>query len=523
MTRDRDWMTRDRARWAAAAVVCLGLFLLGMDLTILNVAVPDLQRDLGPSMAQVQWIVDAYALVLGGLVLTAGALTDRIGRRRAFTIGLAVCGTASALGALAEEPGPVIAARCGMGAGAALLMPATLSIIGNLFTEPAARRRAIALWAAVLGLGGMTGPVLGGALVEGFSWRAGFWVNVPLVAVTLVLTALVVPVTPVTPVTPVMPVVPFVPETGPGRAGRRGDVRAEGRCGQRIDLPGAMLSACGLLTLVWAVIESPVKGWTSTPVLSGFALAAALMTAFVVHEKRRAAHAMLPLPLLRRPGVLRGAVSLALLSFALYGALFVITLYLQGVLGYTPWQAGVRTLPLAAALAVGSLAAPRVLARHEERTPIAAGLALVTGAFVVLAHTRAASGYGHLMLFEVIAGLGAGLAAVAGTESVMGAVPLSRAGLGSAVNDATRQVGAALGVAVQGSVLSTVVTDRLGSAGSAAGPTAVLPPTPVARQAFVDGLTATALTAGAVTLAATLAVIPWRGVMPQDTTSREGL
>ncbi|MFI7411616.1 MFS transporter [Streptomyces sp. NPDC049627] len=498
-------MTRDRARWAAAAVVCLGVFLLGMDLTVLNVAVPDLQRDLDPSMAQVQWIVDAYALVLAGLVLTAGALTDRIGRRRAFTIGLAVCAAASALGALAEEPGPVIAARCGMGAGAALLMPATLSIIGNLFTEPAARRRAIALWAAVLGLGGMTGPVLGGALVEGFSWRAGFWVNVPFVAVTLVLTALV------------------VPETGPGRTGIHGGGRAEGRCEQRVDLPGALLSACGLLTLVWAVIESPVKGWTSTPVLTGFALAAALMAAFAAHEKRRAGHAMLPLPLLRRPGVLRGAVSLALLSFALYGALFVITLYLQGVLGYTPWQAGVRTLPLAAALAVGSLAAPRMLARHDGRTPIAAGLALVTGAFAVLAHTRATSGYGHLMFFQVIAGLGAGIAAVAGTESVMGAVPLSRAALGSAVNDATRQVGAALGVAVQGSVLSTVVTDRLGAAAPVAGPTAVLPPTPVARQAFVDGLTATALTAGAVTLAAALALIPWRSAMPQGTTSREGL
>ncbi|MFE0250334.1 MFS transporter [Streptomyces sp. NPDC059010] len=503
-------MTGDRERWAAAVVVCLGLFLLGMDLTVLNVAVPDLQRDLHPTMAQVQWIVDAYALVLGGLVLTAGALTDRVGRRRAFMIGLAVCGTASALGALAEEPGTVIAARCGMGAGAALLMPATLSIIGSLFTEPSARRRAIALWAAVLGLGGMAGPVLGGALVEGFSWRAGFWVNVPVVAVTLVLAGLVVP--------------GALPGGvgGPGGGGGGGGGSC-GAGGERVDIPGAMLSAGGLLTLVWAVIESPVNGWTSIPVIAGFALATALLIAFVGHERRRAGHAMLPLPLLRLPGVVRGAVSLALLSFAMYGALFVITLYLQGVLGYTPWQAGVRTLPLAAALAVGSLAAPRVLARHDERTPIAAGLALVTVAFAVLAHTRATSGYGHLLLFEVVAGAGAGLVAAAGTESVMGAVPLCRAGLGSAVNDATRQVGAALGVAVQGSVLSTVVTDRLGPVASAATPTAVLPPTPAARQAFVDGLTATAVTAGAVTLAAALAVIPWRSVLPQGAESREEL
>ncbi|MBL1086492.1 MFS transporter [Streptomyces actinomycinicus] len=468
-----------------------------MDLTVLNVAVPDLDRDLKPSMAEVQWIVDAYALVLGGIVLTAGALTDRIGRRRAFTIGLAICGTTSSLGALAEDPDWLIAARCGMGAGAALLMPATLSIITSLFTAPAPRRRAIAFWAASLGVGGMTGPVLGGALVEGFSWRAGFWVNVPIVAVTLVLTLLVVP-----------------------KCGFR---RAGGRSGERVDLPGAMMSACGLLTLVWAVIESPSKGWTSAPVLTAFTLAAALLSAFVVHQKRRADHAMLPLPLLRLPGVVRGATSLTLLSFAMYGALFVITLYLQGVLGYTPWQAGLRTLPLAGALAAGSLAAPRLLTRNGERTPIAAGLLLTTAAFAVLARTRADSGYGHLLVFEVVAGLGAGLVAAAGTETVMGAVPPCHAGLGSAVNDATRQVGASLGVAVQGSVLSTVITDRLGPMAAAATPAAVLPPFPAARQAFVDGLTASALTAGSVSLAATLAVIPWRSTIPDATTSHEGL
>ncbi len=490
-------MRHDRRRWTAAVVVCLGVFLLGLDLTVLNVAVPDVQRDLKPSMAQVQWIVDAYALVLGGVVLTAGALTDKIGRRRVFMTGLTVCGIASVFGALAQAPGSVIAARCAMGAGAALIMPPTLSIVTSLFTEPAPRRRAIALWAAAMGLGGMTGPVIGGALVEMFSWRAGFWVNLPLVAVVMVLTLL------------------LVPRTGPGRPAGRGEGRA--------DLRGAMLSAGGLLTLVWAVIESPVKGWTSTPVLTGFALAAVLLCAFVLHEKRCGENAMLPLSMLRLPGVARGAVSLALLSFAMYGALFVITLYLQGVLGYTPWQAGVRTLPLAAALAVGSLAAPRLLALHGERASIAAGLALVTSAFAVLARTGTTSGYGHLLLFEVVAGLGAGLVATAGTETVMGAVPPSCAGLGSAMNDATRQVGAALGVAVQGSVLSSVVTGQLSDPASPDGPVAALSPSPAVREAFVDGLAATALTAGVVTLAATVAVVPWRSMMPRVTSAREDL
>ncbi|MET9550992.1 MFS transporter [Streptomyces sp. NPDC006627] len=429
--------------------------------------------------------------------MTAGALTDTIGRRRAFMAGLALCGTSSALGAVAQAPGFVIAARCGMGAGAALIMPPTLSIISSLFTEPALRRRAIALWAAALGVGGMTGPVIGGALVEIFSWRAGFWVNVPLVVMTMVLTLLLVPPT----------------------ASSRPAGRGEGR----VDLRGAMLSACGLLTLVWAAIESPVRGWTSAPVLTGFALAAILLSAFVMHEKRCGENAMLPLSLLRLPGVARGAASLALLSFAMYGALFVITLYLQGVLGYTPWQAGVRTLPLAAALAAGSLAAPRLLALLGERASIASGLALVTVAFAALAQTEATSAYRHLLLFEIIAGLGAGLVATAGTETVMGAVPLPRAGLGSAVNDATRQVGAALGVAIQGSVLSTVVTDQLSAPASPAAPIAALPPSPAARQAFVDGLTATALTAGAVTLAAMLAVILWRSMVPHVTSAREDL
>ncbi|MEV5238392.1 MFS transporter [Streptomyces cinnamoneus] len=487
-------------RWAAAATVCLGLFLLGMDLTILNVAVPNLHDDLHPTMAQVQWVVDAYPLILGGTVLATGSVTDRIGRRRAFTTGLVLCAAASGAGALSGDPVQVIAARGGMGAGAALLMPATLSVIHHLFPEPALRRRAIALWTAVGGLGGLSGPVIGGWLVEHFSWRAGFWINLPLAATALVLALLVVP------------------------ASREPS-------GDPVDVTGALLSGAGLLVLVWAVIDSPAHGWTGRPVLIAYAAAGLLLAAFGARQAV-ARHPMLPPDLLGRPSISMGAAALALMSFALFGALFVTTLYLQGVLGLTPWQAGVRTLPLPAGLAAGAALALPMAARWGDKPPAVTGLAVVTVAFGILATTTPSSGYGHLLLFQAVAGAGAGLTAATATETVMSSVPTWRAGLGSAINDATRQVGSSLGVAVQGSVLATVYSDRLQERLREAGAADVLAPATegilsartiagrmpadtghrllaAATDSFVTGLTHTALAAGTVTLAATAATAYW--------------
>lgn len=488
-------------RGAATVVLCLGLFVLGLDLTILNVAIPDLQADLSPPMAQVQWIVDGYALVLGGTVLAAGAVTDRMGRRRAFVLGLAVCGATSVLGATATDPGQVVAARGGMGAGAALIMPATLSVITHLYPEPALRRRAIAVWAAVGSAGGLTGPVLGGWLVEHFSWRAGFWINLPVAAVAITLAFWLVP-----------------------------ESRAPNP--DRIDLIGAALSSLGLLALVWGIIEAPTRGWASPPVLAAFTGSLLLLTAFLGWQQRCRAP-MLPLPLLRESRIAAGATALALMSFALFGALFVITLYLQGVLGFTPWEAGLHTLPLPGALGIGALTALPLLARRDERVAIALGLALVTVAFAVLAGTGTASGYPRLAVFQLIAGFGAGLVAAAGTESVMGAVPPDRAGLGSAINDATRQVGSSLGVAVQGSLLTTFSTSRLhaltahgnvpaeavraltGNPSPTASTIAGVPAAgrlellTAARRSFVDAMAVTATTAGAVTLAATVGAAYW--------------
>ncbi|MGW5117279.1 MFS transporter [Streptomyces noursei] len=488
-------------RPAAVGTVCLGLYLLGMDLTVLNVALPDLQRDLHPSAAEAQWIVDGYALVLGGMVLSTGAVTDRIGRRLSFACGLALCAAVSVIGALATSPGVVVIARGGMGAGAALFMPATLSIIRNLFPEPVLRRRAIAAWSAVAGLGTLTGPVIGGLLVEHFSWRAGFWINVP-VALTAVLLAVL-----------------LVPETRAGRA-------------ERPDVVGTVLSAAGLTTLVWAVIEAPAKGWGSEPVTIAFTASGVLLGALAIWQSRARAP-MLPSFVLRDRRIVGGAVALALTSFAILGALFVLTLYLQNVLGYTPLEAGLRTLPQSVAMAVGAATALPLLNRYQERVPVVLGLLLASAAFTLWTRTTSGSGFGLLLTVELVAGLGVGLVSAAGTEAVMSAVPPDRAALGSALNDATRQVGASLGVAVQGSVLATVYTNHLNRRlavlhlASQAAPRPVgrglpgsmttdrLPPeigaavAAAIRRAFVDALDVVAAVAAAVTLATAVAAWYW--------------
>ncbi len=451
-------MAGGRRSWAVLAVVCSALFLLGLDFTVLNVAIPGLQRDLGPSLAQTQWIVDGYALTLGGCVLAAGTLGDSHGRRRAFVAGLGVCAVTSVVGALADGPAQVVVARCGMGLGAALFMPATLSTITHVFTGREERRRAISVWAAVAGIGALTGPVVGGWLVEHYSWRAAFWLNVP---VTLVVAGLAVLV---------------VPESRNPHPGR-------------LDRPGAALSCAGLLTLVWAIIEAPGRGWGSGVVLTAFAGAAVLFGLFVRRESRTAAP-MVPLALFRRGPVGPASLSLALMSFAVFGALFVLTLYLQRVRGLSPWTAGIRMIPLSLGLAAAAALAPAAARRRGARVPVAAGLLLVTFGFAVLARLRPDSGDAPVLAFEALAGFGAGLIAPVETEVVMSAVPAANAGLGSALNDATRQVGSTLGVAVMGSVLATV------SAGD---------PTP---GAFLHGLTAAAWVGGGVTL--TAALLAWR-------------
>ncbi|WP_329499286.1 MFS transporter [Kitasatospora herbaricolor] len=486
---ERPAAGRERLRaWAAVAVVCAALFLIGLDFTVLNVAIPGLRADLGTSLAQTQWIVDGYALTLGGCVLAAGTLGDTYGRRRAFVAGLAVCALASVAGATGDGAGQLIAARCGMGVGAALFMPATLSTVVHVLPGAADRRRAISLWAAVAGVGALAGPVVGGRLVLLYEWRAAFWLNVP-VAVLVAAAALL-----------------LVPES-------------RNPAPERLDRPGAVLSCAGLLTLVWGIIEAPGRGWTDGAVLAAFAASAVLLGGFAARQLCSAAP-MLPPALLRRGPVGLATLSLALMSFAMFGAMFVLTLYLQQVRGLDAWAAGVRTIPFSVGLAVGAGAAPPLARRCGARVPVTAGLLLITSGFAVLAGLRPGAGEAPVLLFQALAGFGSGLVAPVATEVVMSAVPAANAGVGSALNDATRQVGSTLGVAVLGSVLAEVSTGELppGSAAAlvlsgggpdlaGAGPD-LAEAVRQAETAFVHGMTAAAWTGGAVALLA--AVFAWR-------------
>ncbi|MFD5087500.1 MFS transporter [Kitasatospora sp. NPDC058406] len=461
-------VARPRA-WAAVAVVCAALFLLGLDFTVLNVAIPSLRDDLRPTLAETQWIVDGYALALGGCVLAAGALGDRYGRRRAFATGLAVCALASAAGALVDGPAGLVAARCAMGVGAALFMPSTLSTVVHVLPAAADRRRAIGIWAAVAGVGALFGPVVGGRLVEQHGWQAAFWLNVPVVAAILVVT-------------------PVIPESRDPEA-------------RPLDRLGALLSCAALLTLVWGIIEAPGRGWTSPEVLAALAAATLLLGLFVLRQLRCAAP-MVPVRLLRDGPVWPATVCLALMSFAMFGAMFLLTLYLQQVRGLSAWQAGLRMVPLSLGLAVGAVLGPVVARYAGARVPVAAGQLLIAAGFVQLGRLGVESGDAPVFVFEAVSGFGAGLMAPVATELVMSAVPAAMAGVGSALNDATRQVGSTLGVAVLGSVLATAAAD------AATGD----------RIAFTTGLTAAAQVGGAVAAAGVLLAwfrLPARLPVPQ--------
>jgi EmrB/QacA subfamily drug resistance transporter len=424
--------TAYRRRWATLGVLCVSLLVIGLDNTILNVALPTLSRDLQASESQLQWIVDAYTLVFAGLLLTAGSLGDRLGRRRALVAGLAVFAGGSLWAAWSSSPGELMAARGVMGAGGAFIMPSTLSVLTNSFRDPAERTKAIGIWAAVSGVGIVLGPACGGWLLEHYWWGSVFLVNVPIALGAIVAARWLVP-------------------------------ESRDPAAPRTDYLGAALSIAGLATLVWAIIEAPTKGWTSQPVLTAFALAAVLLTGFTVWE-RRAPEPMLNLTFLRSARFSAAAVSVTLAFFALFGSVFFLSQYLQFVLGYTPLETGVRVMPVAT-LVIGAPLAVGLSRRLGDKLVVAAGLALVSAALLLLATTSASDGYGHVAVVLITLGLGLGLAMTPATDAVMGSLPAAKAGVGSAMNDTTRQIGGALGVAVLGSVLSSGYTAHLGTAG----------------------------------------------------------
>jgi EmrB/QacA subfamily drug resistance transporter len=485
-------------RWLVLGVLCLSLLLIVIDNTIVNVALPSIQRELGASTSELQWIVDAYVLVFAGLLLTMGALGDRFGRRGALSIGLVIMGSASALSALATDPAQLIATRALMGVGGALIMPSTLSILTNVFTNPKERGRAIAIWAGTAGMAVALGPVTGGWLLEHYWWGSVFLVNVPVVIVALVSGFLFVPTS-------------RDPATPP------------------LDIPGAILSILGLVSLVWAIITAGSDGWTDTSVLIGFGLAAVLLALFILRE-RSTPYPMLDTSLFRNPRFSAASGAMTLTFFGMFGSLFLFTQYLQFVLGYTPLEAGVRLIPMAAVMMVVAPTSARLVERVGTKLVVGTGLIIGASGLFLASFLTVGSSYGKVLGAMLILALGLALVMAPATESIMGSLPLAKAGVGSAVNDTTRQVGGALGVAVLGSLLASsysgtvrdalagtpvpadvvdLAADQLGGAlqaaaqiGGSAGQTLA----DVAKGAFVDGIGVSLIVGAVVILLAAVGV-----------------
>jgi EmrB/QacA subfamily drug resistance transporter len=416
-------------RWYTLAVLCLSLLIIVVDSTIVNVALPTFSRQLHASSSGLQWIVDAYTLTFAALLLLAGTIADRYGRHYALAGGLATFAAGSLAAVFTNTTAELIAARAVMGIGGAFIMPATLSIITNVFTDHAERTKAIGLWSAVSGLGVAIGPVAGGWLLTHFSWDSIFLVNLPIVAVALVAGRWFIPAS-------------RVPQSG------------------RLDLIGAALSVAALTAATYTIIEAPDNGWLSVTTL-GLAAATVVLLALFVAWEARSDHPMLPLHLFRNPRFAGAGASITVMFFALSGVVFLSTQIYQFVLGYSPLAAGVRALPSAAALAIFSPLGAALAKRTGSVVPVVLGLTAVTAGLAVFATASAGSGYGHYVLAMVIVTAGIGLSMSAATSASMQELPPAMAGVGSAVNDTTRNMGSVLGVAVFGSISASVFASRM--------------------------------------------------------------
>jgi len=421
----------DPRRWAVLAVMCMALLVVGIDGTIVNVALPSLVREISASSTELQWIVDAYTIVFASFLLIAGNTGDRLGRKRCLVLGLIIFVAGSLFCSMVGTPGPLILLRGVQGFGAAFIMPATLSILTNVFPNPSERARAIALWAGVSGLGVAIGPLVGGYLLEHFWWGSIFLVNVPIVAITIVAVMLVVP--------------------------ESRDAHAPG-----LDLVGTVLSTLGLITLLYGIIEGPTRGWSDTLVIGCFVIAVVLLTSFVFWE-RRSDHPILDVTFFANPRFSAASIAITLVFFAMFGSLFFVSQYLQFVLGYTALESGVRLLPVAFTLMVAAPLSAKLVSIFGTKRVVASGLLLVAVALLIFSRVTTTSGYGLVALVLVTIGAGMGLAMAPATESIMGSLPPEKAGVGSAMNDTTREIGGALGVAIMGSITNAVYAGQITS------------------------------------------------------------
>ena len=412
--------------WTLVAVG-LATFMTYLDNNIVNVAIPDIQQELGLSTAGIEWVVSGYILTFAGLLLAGGRLADAYGRRRLFLIGLAVFTGSSLLAGFAGGEAGLIAARALQGVGAALVTPTTLAIISATFTDPRQRNAAVGVWGGVGALALAVGPVLGGLLTQHVSWEWIFWINVPVGIVTMALGAWAI------------------------TESREPEAR-------RLDLGGLMLSTASLVALTWALIEGHDRGWTSAGILGAFAVAAATAIAFILVE-RWVAQPMVDVSLFARREFSGGIVALMLWAFGLFGIYFFTSLYLQGVLGFSPTKAGAAFVPMAVLMAVSAIVSDRVAARFGAYRSTGFGMVVMGLAIGSVSLLGRDASFLSLMPSFALIGIGGGLT-IPLTATVLGVMPVGQAGVASAVFNASREVAGLLGITVIGAVL----TSRQGSA-----------------------------------------------------------
>ncbi|MBL1074542.1 MFS transporter [Nocardia sp. 2] len=494
-------------RYAAMAVLCLAELLVVIDNTIINIALPAIGAQLGAGFSGLQWCVDAYTLTFAGFLLAAGTLGDRYGRRLVLYLGMLGFAAMSVVAATSDRLPELIGARAAMGVFAAAIFPATLALVTTLFTDRRERSIAIGVWAGVAGIAIVGGPLVSGWLLAHFSWHSVFWINLPVAAIAVAGTAL------------------WVPE-------------AKVAIPARLDILGVVLSIAGIVLLVWAIIEAPRHGWTAPITVAAFAGAALALTLFVLWQLRVRVP-LLDVRLFRMRRFAIPALSISVAFFALFGFVFFFTLYFQAVRGYSAMETGVRALPYAVGIMIGAPIGMTLGRRLGTAPTVAAGLAALCGGFVVATFLDTHTSYAAVILPTTIL-MGAGLGLVQGpaTELLMSNLDEEDMGVGAAINDTTREVGGALGVAVLGSVLSSIYAHAIAPAVSTAGlpenvvrevnssPFAGLAlaeriPSPqlreqaitVVREAFVDGIFWTAGVAALATgvgAVLTAVLLPWR-------------
>lgn len=469
-------------RWVGMIFIGVSVIVLSLDNTILNVAMPSIARDLNAGTTELQWMIDGYILVFAALLLTMGTLGDRIGRKRALQAGLVLFGIGSLAASVAPNTAVLTGARMFLGIAGALMLPATLSIVSSTF--PAHERpQAIATWASLFGLGVGIGPVLGGFLVQTFSWHAVFLINLPVIVLALV-----------------------------GGQIYLGETREPNA--PPPDIVGSVLSIIGLFALVYGIIEAGVLGWSEPTVIGALVVAVVVLAIFAVWELRTP-YPMLPMRFFRNPAFTGANISLTLFSFSLFGAVFFVPQYLQSVLGYPAFIAGLLILPLAITLTYVSARSSRVAQRLGTKRTVALGAAVAGTAFLYmsLVYTTETAYFPWVLIGQVLQAAGIGLAISPATTAIMSSVPIEKAGVGSAMNDTTRQLGGALGVAVLGTIATGVYLSGVATLQGTLSPeayaevaaglqTAISPTTQalmdaatienvnlVSRTAFVNGMT----------------------------------